>query len=137
MGIMEYNLYYNDEYLFIIDQIDELDHDFKETKTELIAKTVIEKRTNSLAWCIFGIADDMLEIYEIFVNYKQQSKGIGSKIMQKIEQFAKTKECKQSKLYVVSNEPKRATVFYERNGYVNNTGCFKDGSPKGYMTKTL
>lgn len=90
---------------------------------------VVAKEDNDIIGCAIGIcckclAVSFLVIEDVIVKDGLRGKGIGQKLMEELDEFAKRKECAYA-ILVSSDFRKNAHKFYENIGFTDSVRGFR------------
>lgn len=108
----------------------------EDLSAELDAQIFIYKINDKVVGCLLGlpVEHDTMRLKQMAVHPEHQRKGIGNKLMQAAENFAREKGF--AKIHFHARET--AIPFYERSGYVTLSGTFEEvGIPHKKMGKKL
>ncbi len=132
--------------MFKIIEISEINEEIKKFLKEQWAKADLEHFGKVISWEkiikkfqatengeLVGILEIIIQagvchIDEIIIKENYQSKGLGTKLMQKAEEIAKEYNC--HKLYLETGKTWKATKFYEKLGYI------KTGDLQNHLANT-
>lgn len=102
---------------------------YKEMLTNENYYLVVVKEDNEVIGSAIGIcckclAVSFLVIEDVVVKEGLRGKGIGRKLMESLDEFAKTKECAYA-ILVSSDYRKNAHKFYENSGFTDSVRGFR------------
>lgn len=97
---------------------------------------ILDDNKNFIAGVEFEIHAEWLFIGEIAVIEEYRRKGIGTRMLKEVEEFAKSKGCEKAYLYTTNFQ---APEFYKKCGYhIEHTREYKDTTRnKHLMVKSL
>lgn len=93
---------------------------------------IVAKEGNEIIGSVFGVCcksiavggNPFLVIEDVIIKDKLRGKGIGKKLMNTLEEFAKANHCVYS-ILVSSDYRKKAHEFYEKLGFVEGVRGFR------------
>ena len=89
-----------------------------------VAKDNNEVVGSALGICCMGLAVPFLVIEDVIVKDGNRGKGIGRRIMESLDEFAKNKSCTYA-ILVSSAFRKGAHQFYEKAGFIDSVIGFR------------
>lgn len=75
----------------------------------------LKEGDNLIGGMVYTIFGEWLELDYFWVDRESRNKGIGSKILGEVEDFARERGCKRASLNTLNFQAK---PFYEKNGYI-------------------